>query len=166
MPSNKKPRKPYVRKPINLMAHMEAQDRVRLLAYHEDTRNSLITLKIKNHDALCNIRLGDGTADDIKTLVRAVNMCEAFMLLEIGDEYKADQVKAKNTIKSVCARAFDRHKFILTASELSMANLFLEIHDAQLEVCTLGEYNDACEIVSKSINKGISEKLDIYNDGD
>jgi len=93
-------------------------------------------------------------------------MCEAFMLLEIGDEYKADQVKAKNTIKSVCARAFDRHKFILTASELSMANLFLEIHDAQLEVCTLGEYNDACEIVSKSINKGISEKLDIYNDGD
>tara|TARA_R110000868_G_scaffold376148_5_gene640956 strand:+ start:10893 stop:11411 length:519 start_codon:yes stop_codon:yes gene_type:complete len=162
MATNKKPRKPYVRKPVNLMSYMEVQDRMRLLTHHDDTRNKLITLKIRNHDAISNLRIGCSTGEDIKNLIRAVNMSEALMLFDIGAEYKKEHAKAKEAVKNICSRAFDRHKFILTARELEDINLFMEIHDAQLEVCTLQEFNNACEVVNKSIRTGKSEKLEIY----
>lgn len=44
------------------------------------------TLKIKNHDALDNVRRGIATRADIDTLIAAFNITEALAKMRIGEE--------------------------------------------------------------------------------
>ena len=105
------------------------------------------TLKIKNHAALESVRCGKGTREDIDTLIAAYNITEALALMRIGEDWKDEIRAAQNTLLAVGRRCVETGKFILRGPELTIFNLAMEVHDAQLDACTVVELEKAIEFV-------------------
>jgi hypothetical protein len=72
--------------------------------------------------------------------------------MQIGDDYAAEIKAGQDALLDVAKRGVNRDdRFILKAAELSAINLVMEIHDAQLEITTIGELEKAMDIVTKEI---------------
>jgi hypothetical protein len=105
------------------------------------------TLKIKNHAALESVRRGEATRDDIDILIAAFNITEALAILRIGDEYKDEIRAAQDALLELGRRGAETGKFILRGPDLTKFNLAMEIHDAQLDACTVSELEKAIDLV-------------------
>lgn len=109
------------------------------------------TLKIKNHAALESLRLGKGTRDDIDILITAYNITEALAMLRIGDDWRNEIRAAQDALLAVGRRGAETGKFILRGPELTLFNLAMQVHDAQLDACTVAELEKAIDIVADVI---------------
>lgn len=109
------------------------------------------TLKIKNHEALESVRKGEGTRQDIDTLISAFNITEALAMMRIGDDWKDEIRAAQDALLAVGRRGVETGKFILRGPELTTFNLAMEIHDAQLDACTVSELEKAIDIVNSIV---------------
>jgi len=116
------------------------------------TGDAVLHLKIKNHESLECLRKGEATRMDIDAIISAFNMAEALARMQIGDDYAAEIKAGQDALLDVAKRGVSRDdRFVLKASELTAINLVLEIHDAQLEITTIGELEKAMDIVAKEI---------------
>jgi len=111
------------------------------------------TLKIKNHAALESVRQGHGTREDIDILICAFNITEALAIMRIGDEWKDEIRAAQDALLAVGRRGAETGKFILRGPELTSFNLAMEIHDAQLDACTVSELEKAMNFVEETLRK-------------
>jgi hypothetical protein len=109
------------------------------------------TLKIKNHAALESMRCGTGTRDDIDVLIGAFNITEALAMMRIGDDWKDEIRAAQDALLAVGRRGAETGKFILRGPELTTFNLAMEIHDAQLDACTVAELEKSIDIVESIV---------------
>lgn len=110
-------------------------------------KSQLLDLKLKNHDALTNLTRGVATRDDIDVLVEMFNTTRALWILGFGAEY-ADELKAGfDSLSAVKNRGAESGKFILKSEEMNAINLIAELHDAQMEVITIGDLEKALKIV-------------------
>lgn len=109
------------------------------------------TLMIMNHDALESVRKGIAQRKDLDVLIAAMNMAEALIRLEIGDDWRSEVRAAQDALFAVGSRGVETGKFILRGPELTSLNLGMEIHDAQLEACTVAELERAIDIVHNEI---------------
>lgn len=114
------------------------------------------TLMIKNHDAMDRLRRGEADRDAIDLLIAAFNIAEALMRLPpslgtVGEEYKVEIRAAQDALFAVGSRGAETGKFILGGPELIALNLGLEVHDAQLEACTVAQLEVAIDIVAEEI---------------
>lgn len=111
------------------------------------------TLKIKNHDALDNIRKGLGTRADIDVLIGAFNITEALALkAALGDEWKDEIRAAQDALLELGRRGAETGKFILRGPELTIFNTAMELHDAQLDACTVAELERAIDYVTAIVS--------------
>lgn len=109
------------------------------------------TLKIKNHTALESVRCGEGTREDVDTLIAAFNITEALAMMRIGDDWKDEIRAAQDALLAMGRRGVETGKFILRGPELTTFNLAMEIHDAQLDACTVSELEKAIDIVNSIV---------------
>jgi hypothetical protein len=109
------------------------------------------TLKIKNHAALESVRQGRGTREDIDVLISAFNITEALAIMRIGDDWKDEIRAAQDALLAVGRRGVETGKFILRGPELTSFNLAMEVHDAQLDACTVAELEKAIDFVAAII---------------
>lgn len=117
-----------------------------------ETGDAVLHLKIKNHESIEALRKGEATRLDIDTIIGAFNIAEALARMKIGDDYATEIKAGQDALLAVAKRGVDRDdKFILKAAELVAINLTMEVHDAQLEITTIGELEKAMEIVAKEI---------------
>lgn len=117
-----------------------------------ETGDAVLHLKIKNHESLECLRKGEATRLDIDAIISAFNMAEALARMKIGDDYAAEIKAGQDALLAVAKRGVSRDdRFVLKAEELTAINLVLEIHDAQLEITTIGELEKAMDIVMKEI---------------
>lgn len=105
------------------------------------------TLRIKNHDALRQICTGHGTRNDIDILICAFNITEALAMMRIGDDWGNEIRAAQDALLAVGRRGVETGKFILRGPELTSFNLAMEVHDAQLDACTVAELEKAMDTV-------------------
>jgi hypothetical protein len=117
------------------------------------------TLKIKNHAALEQVRQGLGTRDDIDVLIYAFNTIEALALMRIGDDWKDEIRAAQDALLAVGRRGAETGKFILRGPELTSFNLAMEIHDAQLDACTVSELEKATDIVEAMVKNKLTRVI-------
>jgi hypothetical protein len=117
------------------------------------------TLKIKNHAALEQVRQGLGTRDDIDVLIYAFNTIEALALMRIGDDWKDEIRAAQDALLAVGRRGAETGKFILRGPELTSFNLAMEIHDAQLDACTVSELEKATDIVEEMVKNKLTRVI-------
>jgi hypothetical protein len=121
----------------------------RLMRHHGD---AAVTLKIKNHQALASMVAGNGGRDDIDILIAAMNVAEALVITsELGHEYRAQIKQAQDAIVSMGRRGLERNRFLFTGPEMQAMNLGMEIHDAQLDACTVGQLEKAVDFVGREI---------------
>ena len=108
-------------------------------------------LMIKNHSSLDAVRRGQAVKDDIDVLIAALNMTEALALMRIGEDWKVEIRAAQDALFAVGSRGAETGKFILRGPELIALNLGMEIHDAQIDACTVSEMERAIDMVRKTI---------------
>lgn len=133
--------KPILLNPVGYV--LEGMEPVRSHGSHA------LNLKIRNHLALSNLTQGKATRDDIDILINMVNIVEALYRLGFGKEY-ADEVKnGLDSLHAVAVRGKDNNRFILKADEMNALNVICELHDAQLEVITVKDLDQAIDLVEK-----------------
>lgn len=120
-----------------------------------------IMLKIKNHAALAAVTQGKAARDDIDTLIAAMNMTEAFAIINIGADWSAEIRAAQDALYAVAKRGVTMGRFVLTGLELKAINLAMDIHDAQLEVSTVRQLEQALDIVNKTIRHGLARRIEV-----
>lgn len=111
-----------------------------------------LALKIKNHDALTNITQGRGKRDDIDIVIAAMNVAEALAMLGLGSDWRKEVNAAQEAIFSMGKRGLKNNdKFLFTGPEMQAVNLGMDVHDAQLDECTVKQLEEALLIVDREI---------------
>ena len=113
-----------------------------------------VTLMIKNHTALDAVRRGTATRQDIDFLIEALNMTEALACLKIGEDWAPEIQAAQDALLEVGRRGAETGKFILRGPELNALNLGMQIHDAQLEACTVSDMEKALDLIAARMRSG------------
>lgn len=117
-----------------------------------DALSAGTTLKIRNHDAMNNIRMGVATRQDIDSVIDAFNVAEALAKRGVGADWATEIRAAQDALLVLARRGVERgFKFIVKAEELVAMNLGMEIHDAQLEAVTVKELEGAMNDVMENL---------------
>ena len=112
-----------------------------------------VSLKIKNHLALSDITQGQGNKDKVDVLIAAMNMAEALHIVNpaLGKEYAPEIKAAQDAIYMMAKRGVAKGRFVFTGPEMQAMNTGMEVHDAQLDACTIGELEQAIKYVYEAI---------------
>ena len=114
----------------------------------------LVDLKIKNHSAMAALARGQATRAEIDMLIAMSNMIEALWTLGFGKEFEAVMCDGQAALIEVGRRGLATNKFILRASEMNALNELMDLHDAQMEVITVGDIERAIAIIRKRERAG------------
>jgi hypothetical protein len=151
MGTTKKPRKKYRPKGIirDPMAYvMESMTPVR------DHDYDLVALKIKNSEAMVSLLRGTATKHDMDILIAMSNMTEAFWEMGFGKEYQNVCTEGRYALLSIAHRATSHGRFTPTGPEITMLNTLMELHDAQMDVITVKDMEQALLLVKKKLRAG------------
>jgi hypothetical protein len=112
-----------------------------------------VALKLKNHEALDSILKGDGTRDHVDVLIAAMNMGEALIRVraDLGLDWSAEIKAAQDAVYQMGKRGIERNAFRFTGPEMTAVKVFMDLHDAQLDECTVQEMEKALFIVYEEI---------------
>jgi hypothetical protein len=112
-----------------------------------------VALKLKNHEALDSILTGHGTKQDVDVLINAVNMTEAMARIRdgLGADWATEIKAAQDAIYTMGKRGIERGSFAFTGPEMTAVKLIMDLHDAQLDDCTVREMEQALFIVEEEI---------------
>jgi len=150
MANNKKPRKQYKPKVIfsNPVGHiLQGFSLVREL--HKD---QLLGAQIMVHNAMRNVTHGDGTAQDYKVLVQALNTSDAlFAINGIGVEHLKIIRDGQDALLQSGRRLSKNKQVTLYAHEMTALNAAIDLHDEQMANCTLLEYEKAVDLIDYKI---------------
>lgn len=115
---------------------------------------SIITqTRIKNHISIEALRKGQATKDDMDAIITAFNVTEALAVKGIGADYKAEIRAGQDAVYAVGVRGKSINRFVTTGPELTAINTAMEVHDAQLDICTVAELEDALDYVWDQIRQ-------------
>lgn len=112
-----------------------------------------VALKLKNHEALDSILTGDGTRAHVDVLIAAVNMSEALIRIrdDLGRDWAAEIKEAQDAIYAMGKRGVEKNRFIFTGPEMNAVKLVMDLHDSQLDECSVKEMEQALFIVEEEI---------------
>jgi len=110
------------------------------------------TLKIRNYDAMNNLRLGQATRREIDAIIDAMNVAEALCKRGTGGDWLPEIQAAQDNLLTLARRGVANDmRFIVRGEELKALNLGMEIHDAQLEAVTVKELEVAMGDVMENL---------------
>jgi hypothetical protein len=112
-----------------------------------------VGLKLKNHEALDSILRGQGTRAHVDVLIHAVNVAEALIRIrdDLGADWAAEIKAAQDAIYTMGRRGVEKGSFAFTGPEMTALKLVMDVHDAQLDNCTVKEMEMALYIVAEEI---------------
>ena len=112
-----------------------------------------VALKLKNREALDSILKGEGTRAHVDVLISAVNMTEALIRIrdDLGKDWATEIKTAQDAIYTMGKRGVERNSFVFTGPEMTAVKLVIDLHDVQLDDCTVRELEQALFIVEEEI---------------
>lgn len=112
-----------------------------------------VSLKLKNHAALESILTGQGTRADVDVLIAAVNMSEALIRIreDLGRDWAKEIRDAQDAIYTMSKRGVKKNRFAFTGPEMNAVKLIMDLHDTQLDECSVKEMEHALFIVAEEI---------------
>ena len=112
-----------------------------------------VALKLKNREALDSILTGYGTKEHVDVLISAVNMSEAMIRIrdELGMDWKDEIKAAQDAIYTMGKRGIEKNRFAFTGPEMNAVKLVMDLHDAQLDECSVKDMEQALFIVNEEI---------------
>lgn len=120
-----------------------------------------VNLKLKNRAALDAVLKGQSTKEHIDGLISAVNMSEALIRVraDLGRDWAEEIRAAQDAIYAMGRRGVEKGSFLFTGPEMSAVKLVMDLHDTQLDACTVGELERAMFIVEEEIRLGKARPL-------
>jgi hypothetical protein len=122
------------------------------LASIKDEHQLLVS---KNHAAMNEITQGRGNRDHIDVLIAALNMTEGLYRVRaaLGQDWAPEIRSGQDALLAMTRRGVERgDRFVFTGPEMAAINLALEIHDEQLNQCTVAELEAAIQIAKRKIH--------------
>jgi hypothetical protein len=112
-----------------------------------------VALKLKNHEALDSILTGHGTKDHVDALISAVNMSEALIRIrdDLGRDWAEEIRAAQDAVYAMGVRGYEKGSFVFTGPEMTAVKLIMDLHDSQLDECTVREMEQALFIVEEEL---------------
>jgi hypothetical protein len=112
-----------------------------------------LELKLKNHEALDSILKGQGTRDHMDVLISAVNICEALVRVrdDLGLDWANEIRAAQDALYTMAKRGAEKNRFAFTGPEMTAMKLVMDVHDVQLDNCTVKEMEQALFIVYEEV---------------
>jgi hypothetical protein len=112
-----------------------------------------LELKLKNHQALDSILKGEGTRDHMDVLISAVNICEALVRVrdDLGLDWANEIRAAQDALYTMAKRGVEKNRFAFTGPEMTAMKLVMDVHDVQLDNCTVKEMEQALFIVYEEV---------------
>ena len=111
-----------------------------------------VTMHLKNMSALDSLAKGTANKKEMDICIGVINVAEALCELGVGSEYHQLVLDASSALYDVCKRSFEiNDRFICRGSELSAIKLGYEVHDAQMEITTIGMLDKALDVIDKTI---------------
>jgi hypothetical protein len=125
------------------------------------THSEVFNLRTKNHSALASILNGAGTRDDVDALIAAMNMTEALSLIryELGFDWKQEINAAQDALFTMAQRGLTKNRFLFTGPEMQALKLAMEIHDAQIEQCTIQDFEKALALIAQTVLANKARKI-------
>jgi hypothetical protein len=100
-------------------------------------------LRVINHGSLHSIVNGKGTKDDALALHHAMITTASLAEIGTGGEYLDQIHQAHQAIAALILRGAKTGRYLFTGAELTAVNHAMEIHDAQIDACTIVEFEKA-----------------------
>lgn len=116
-----------------------------------ETGDAITVLRLRNHGAMAALTKGQATRQDLDILISCMNITEAYWRMGFGHEYKEVVNAGLAALRSVGKRGLESGRFILKADEMAALNEAMELHDAQLEISTVKQMEQALDIVTQEI---------------
>ena len=112
-----------------------------------------VALKLKNHEALDSILTGQGTKEHVDVLISSVNMAEAMTRIRdnLGRDWAEEIRAAQDAVYSMGVRGYEKGSFLFTGPEMTAVKLIMDLHDSQLDDCTVKEMEQALFIVEEEM---------------
>ena len=120
-----------------------------------------VTLRLRNHAAMDELVKGRGTRAHCDAVIAALNMTEALAMLRIGDEYREEIHAGQAAMLAMCRRGLERGRFLFTGPELQAINSAMEVHDAQLDACTLADLEKATVLVVQTVRSKKAHVIEV-----
>lgn len=114
-----------------------------------NTVSQTVDIRIKNHDAIEQLRRGVANKDNIDVLISSFNMAEALAIKKIGADWMPEIIAAQTALFGIASRGGTAGRFVAYAHELTAVNLGMEIHDAQLDAATVKDIEDGLVIIAR-----------------
>jgi hypothetical protein len=130
----------------------------------EPVRNQseTLTLRMKNHASLEEITKGRANKGHVDIMIVALNMTEALAMVreDLGADWRTEIRAAQDALFAMAQRGVATGRWLFTGPELTAVNLAMEIHDAQLDACTVDELQKAIELSKRIIRAGKARVID------
>lgn len=109
---------------------------------------TITRIKVANHGAMGSLTKGKGTKADVIALGHMLTTAEALARHNLGRDWLPELAEARKALHDLTMRAGN---FVMRAPEIKALNLALEVHDAQLEGCTIKQLEDAIKAAKNAI---------------
>lgn len=120
---------------------------------------TMTRVKVANHSAMDSLVRGKGTPQDVLTLDHMLITAKALAVaVDVGLDWLPELTAAHDALYAINDRG---GRPVLRASEINALNLAIEIHDAQLQNCTVKELEDAINAAKQALRYGhaVKEKV-------
>lgn len=134
MPKCKAPRKKYTPRPVlaNPLSYV-------LTGFKPIRKEDADRIKIISHGSMHALTTGTATRVDWDFICNALNIAIVLAERGIGDEY-TEQIKDAMLAHAQCGKRMLKDGTLgYTGEQMRLVNLALEIHDAQVDIATVGE---------------------------
>lgn len=97
--------------------------------------------------------MGNGTKDHVDVLIAAVNMSEALVRIrhELGLDWSKEIKAEQDAIHTMGKRGIEKNRFAFTGPEMTAVKLVMDLHDVQLDECSVRDMEQALFIVQEEI---------------
>jgi hypothetical protein len=113
-----------------------------------------VTMHLKNMSALDSLTKGTATRQEADIIIGVINVAEALCMLGVGSEYRQLVLDASSALYAVCKRSLElNNRFVCRGEELSAIKTGYEVHNAQLEVCTLAMLDKALDTIAATLKQ-------------
>ncbi len=122
-----------------------------------------VDLRIKNHSSLKAIIEGRATRDDVDLMIAAMNVLEALAKQNqhLGRDWAPEIQTAQTALATMAKRGIELgDRFIFTGPELNAINLAMQLHDQQIEACTIAQLEAALDLVQRTIRSGKARQIE------
>jgi hypothetical protein len=79
---------------------------------------------------------------------------------ELGADWRTEIRAAQDALFAMAQRGVATGRWLFTGPELTAVNLAMELHDAQLDACTVDELQKAIELSKRIIRAGKARVID------